>query len=168
MTTGPSIGSAAAPSDLARGARQRRSPVSLLFVYAGDSGAMSGLIHYVHKLVSPATYACNLCALTYGPFGRRAAWTRSLDELGLESEFLHRDELLRRHGPDQPPLPAVFAIREGRPEMLIARAEIEACRDLDALIALLQDRTSALRTERELRLDTSHPAGDVPTEGARR
>jgi hypothetical protein len=87
---------------------------------------VSGLIHYVHKIVSPATYSCSLCSITYDPLGRRAAWSRALGELGLDSEFLHRNELLRRHGPVQPPLPAVFAIRNGRPELLIASTEIEA------------------------------------------
>jgi hypothetical protein len=45
----------------------------LLFVYAGDSGAVNGLVHYVHKIVSPATYECHLCALTDGRRSSRCA-----------------------------------------------------------------------------------------------
>ena len=113
---------------------------SLLFVYGGDSGVTSGLIHYVHKIVSPATYTCSLCALTYGPLGRRTAWTRALSNLSIDSNFLHRDEMIQHHGPDQPPLPAVFIVEEGRTALLIAKQELDACPDLDALIALLQAR----------------------------
>ena len=114
--------------------------MSLLFVYAGDSGAVNGLVHYVHKIVSPATYECHLCALTDGPLGRRKAWSRALAELAPDATFLHRDELHRRYGADQPPLPAVFDLRDGSPELLISKAEIDACADLDGLIALLRAR----------------------------
>jgi hypothetical protein len=118
-----------------------RTRARLLFAYAGDSGAVSGLIHYVHKIVSPATYGCHLCALTYGPMGRHAAWKHALDALAIESEFLHRDELVARHGPDQPPLPAIFIVRGDRREVLVTKTEIDGCRDLESLIELLRERT---------------------------
>jgi hypothetical protein len=117
--------------------------MSLLFVYAGDSGIANGLVNYVHKIVSPGTYECHLCALTDGPLGRRPAWSRALAELAPDATFLHRDELRRQYGTDQPSLPAVFVLRDGRPELLITKAEIDACADLGALIALLRTRVPA-------------------------
>jgi hypothetical protein len=114
--------------------------MSLVFVYAGDSGVVNGLVHYVHKIVSPSTYECRLCALSDGPLGRRTAWSTALAELAPDATFLHRDELHRRYGADQPPLPAVFVLRSGRPELLIGEAEIDACADLDALIEMLRPR----------------------------
>jgi hypothetical protein len=119
--------------------------MSLVFVYAGDSGAVNGLVHYVHKIVSPSTYECHLCGLTDGPLGRHKAWSRALAELAPDAKFLHRDELRRQYGM-QPALPAVFALRDGRPELLISKAEIDACADLDALIALLRIRLSSVST----------------------
>ena len=114
----------------------------LLFVYGNDSGAVNGLIHYIHKIVSPATYDCRLCGLTYGPLGQRAAWVQALSTLGMSSEFLHRDEAIARYGGDQPPYPAVFAIESHGLTQLITKPEIERCRDLDALITLLRARTA--------------------------
>ena len=116
----------------------------LLFVYAADSGAVQALIHVVHKIVSPSTYPCSLCALTYGPLGQRAAWKRALADLGVDSEFLHRDELHQRYGADHAALPAVFRIVDGRPAPLIAKPELDACRDLDALIALVEARLETI------------------------
>jgi hypothetical protein len=113
---------------------------SLLFVYGTDSGVVNSVIHSIHKIVSPATYTCNLCALTYGPLRRRAAWTRALANLRAETTFLHRDEMLARYGHDQPPFPAVFVVEGERPTVLISKAEIDGCSDLDALIALLESR----------------------------
>ena len=113
--------------------------MSLVFVYAGDSGVVNGLVHYVHKIVSPSTYECHLCSLTDGALGRRGAWSRALAELAPDATFLHRDELQRQYGM-QPPLPAVFTLRDGRLDLLISKPEIEACGDLDALIVLLRKR----------------------------
>jgi hypothetical protein len=115
----------------------------LLFVYGNDGGVVNGLIHHLHKLVSPATYDCRLCGLTYGWLGQRAAWTRALAGLGVESELLHRDEMIARSGRDQPPLPAVFSVEAGRATLLITKQEIEGCADLDAVIALVQARAAS-------------------------
>jgi hypothetical protein len=60
-----------------------------------------------------------------------------------ESAFLHRDEMIERHGAEQPPLPAVFLVAEGSRTPLITKAEIDACADLDAFIALLQARLAS-------------------------
>jgi hypothetical protein len=112
----------------------------LLFVYGNDSGAVNGFIHWVHKIVSPATYGCRLCALTYGHLGQRAAWAQALSTLGMASEFLHRDEAIARYGQGQPPFPAVFVVEPRGLTQLINKQEIESCGDLDALIALLLAR----------------------------
>lgn len=39
---------------------------TLIFVYNAKSGLISAFGDMVHKIVSPATYPCSLCALTYG------------------------------------------------------------------------------------------------------
>lgn len=114
----------------------------LLFVYGNDSGAVNGLIHFIHKIVSPSTYDCRLCGLTYGPLGQRAAWTHALSTLGVSSEFLHRDEAIARYGHDQAPFPAVFTVEPHGLTPLITKQEIDGCRDLDALVTLLRARAA--------------------------
>ncbi|WP_232221892.1 hypothetical protein [Methanococcoides burtonii] len=42
---------------------------TLIFVYNADSGLINEMKDYVHKIVSPSTYECNLCAITYGNTG---------------------------------------------------------------------------------------------------
>jgi hypothetical protein len=116
--------------------------LSLVFVYAADGGFWNGVVDTLHKLVSPATYPCSLCALTHGPVGPRPAWTAALGQLGLPTIVLHREELAARHGDVR--LPAVLVERDGRLEPLISAAEIDACRDLDALVALVTARARTL------------------------
>jgi hypothetical protein len=117
--------------------------MKLVFVYNGDSGIASGLIHYVHKIVSPSTYDCSLCALTYNAFGRRGPWERYLAGLDARTEFLHRDEFRRRYPTNAAPLPAVFAERDGRIEVLLGKPELDACRDLNGLTDVLDARLGA-------------------------
>ena len=80
----------------------------LVFVYNADAGLFSMLTDYAHKIVSPQTYACSLCALTYGNLGMKRAWKRFVTGLDATIEFLHRDELAERYGVRDVPLPAVF------------------------------------------------------------
>lgn len=114
----------------------------LLFVYGNDSGAVNGLIHYIHKIVSPSTYDCRPCGLTYGPLGQRAAWVQALSTLGVSSELLHRDDAIARYGHEQSPFPAVFAVESHGLTQLITKQEIESCRDLESLITLLRARAT--------------------------
>ena len=42
-------------------------PQRLIFVYNADGGRLAGLKDLFHKILSPATYSCSLCAVPYGP-----------------------------------------------------------------------------------------------------
>ena len=46
---------------------------SLLFVYNADSGFFNTLADIGHKLFSPATYPCQLCAIT-GVLAEGGSW----------------------------------------------------------------------------------------------
>jgi hypothetical protein len=117
----------------------------LVFVYAGDGGAFNSLIHYAHKLISPSTYQCNLCALTYGALGTKKAWTQFLRELQLPTEFLHRDEFAQKHSTIRDKLPAVYVERDAELQMLITSEEITRCRQLDDLISLVRAKAETVR-----------------------
>lgn len=120
---------------------------ALVFVYNADSGLFSVLSDAVHKLVSPATYGCSLCALTYSPVGMRRRWRSFIQGLELGSEFLHADELAARYGVRATPLPAVFRRGDAGLELLLSSDELDACKtlgDLEELVqAALKVRTNA-------------------------
>jgi hypothetical protein len=59
----------------------------LVFVYNADSGVFNTLSDIAHKIFSPETYACNLCALTHTNFGMRGEWKRLLKRLVCPSNF---------------------------------------------------------------------------------
>ena len=82
----------------------------LLFVYNADSGLFNTLSDIAHKILSPDTYACNLCAITHSHFSMRKPWSDFLDTLNAELEFLHRDELINQYGEQSSSLPAIFFV----------------------------------------------------------
>jgi hypothetical protein len=108
----------------------------LLFVYNADSGIFNAMADIGHKLFSPATYPCSLCAITHGVFQERAAWRSFIAGLEADCEFLHRDQFRARFPGRDDPLPAVFELVDGEPNLRLGADALAACTDLDAL----QDR----------------------------
>lgn len=110
---------------------------SLVFVYNADSGVFNALSDIAHKIFSPETYACNLCALTHTNFAMRSEWKRFVETLPMPVEFLHADELKTRYGVENQTLPVVFKKTGERLEILLDTNEINKCRDVAELENLL-------------------------------
>jgi hypothetical protein len=114
---------------------------ALVFVYNADSGVFNAMADAAHKVFSPQTYRCNLCALTHSAVGMRGEWKRFLEGLDTRVEFLHADELKERHGVSGVPLPAVFRRDGERLEVLAGADSIDACRTMDDLKRLILSLT---------------------------
>lgn len=112
----------------------------LVFVYNADSGLFNALSDAAHKIFSPRTYRCNLCALTHSAFGMRGEWKRFLDGLGGPPEFLHADELKTRYGVEDMPLPAILRKHGRSVEALVEASQINACRTMDDLKRLILNK----------------------------
>ena len=65
----------------------------LIFVYNAKSGRLNAAIDYFHKIVSPETYDCNLCILTYDNFGKKKEWKAFLKSLEVPIQFLYADDM---------------------------------------------------------------------------
>jgi hypothetical protein len=113
----------------------------LVFVYNADVGVVAMLIDAVHKIASPATYPCSLCAVTYGPVAMKRRWRDFLKTLPLPADFYHRQDFHAAY-PDSVhwPLPLVGLARAGRLSILLDAGALDAIPDLDTLIAILRER----------------------------
>jgi hypothetical protein len=120
---------------------------ALVFVYNADSGVFNAMADAAHKIFSPRTYACNLCALTHTAFGMRGEWKRFLEGLGRPLEFLHADELRSRYGLRDVPLPAVFEKDGASLRVAVSADEINACGTLEELERLILDARNSLDEE---------------------
>ena len=113
---------------------------ALVFAYNADSGVMNALLDIAHKIASPQTYSCNLCAITHATFSMRDEWKRFIATLGVPVEFLHRDELAERYGVRGVALPAIFRKTDGGLEPWIDREAINHCQSLDDLKQLVEQK----------------------------
>lgn len=118
----------------------RPAPPPLLFVYNADGGVLNSLKDLWHKTVSPQTYDCQLCAVTYGPLGMRREWREFVRGLGTEVKFLHRDELQEQYGLSGVSLPAVFEQTPEGPRVWLSAQDVRGARDLEALMELVERR----------------------------
>ncbi len=113
----------------------------VVFVYAVDGGIVNSLMNFTHKLISPRTYSCNLCALTSDMLGNKREWARFIQELGVATEFLHRNEFAARYPGAQYSFPTVFLSTENTDlKVLITSSELSACHNLAGLISLVRER----------------------------
>ena len=112
----------------------------LIFVYNADSGLFNSLTDTAHKLLSPDTYSCNLCAITYGSFGMQKEWKEFLKSLNCSLEFLHRNELLMKFDISNVSLPAVFLNSNNSLHLLIDSHSINKCKTIDDLKELIKSK----------------------------
>jgi hypothetical protein len=117
-----------------------RAMDKLIFVYNADSGIINSVKDWAHKIVSPETYACSLCALTYDNLGMRRPWREFIQGLGYEVEFLHRDELAEQYGIKNVNLPATFVLQKGKPQLWIQSESMDSCESLDDLQNLVTQK----------------------------
>ena len=68
----------------------------LIFVYNANSGVVNTWLDMAHKIVSQATYACDLCGLTHGSFSEKRRWKKFRDTNPIPMEFYHKDEFLKK------------------------------------------------------------------------
>lgn len=107
---------------------------SLLFVYNADSGIFNTLSDIAHKILSPETYECNLCAITHSHFSMRKPWGKYLETLDAELEFLHRDELIKQYGEQSAALPTIFVKQADKSlTVAVSAEEINQCKTMDDL-----------------------------------
>ena len=93
----------------------------LVFVYNGDSGLINGVMHYLHKRISPDTYPCELCGMVYDGTALNKDWLAFVKSMGMPTEFLHRDEYRKQYGKSALDWPAVLqALRALPPGTLVA------------------------------------------------
>ena len=106
----------------------------IIFVYNADSGIVNALKDAVEKNVSPETYSCNLCAVSFGTVRMKPEWKRFIRGLPAEVEFLHRDEYTEMYGNPETGFPAALLTSADtpgeKPRLIISPEEMNRCKDL--------------------------------------
>lgn len=123
------------------------SKPKIVFVYNADSGVFNLLSDIAHKIFSPQTYACNLCALTHSNFGMKKEWKEYLDALGNPLEFLHADEFKAKHNFEKVNLPAIFIEENGSLRQIADAGRINRSNSIDALKSIINKELDGFRKD---------------------
>ncbi len=117
----------------------------VIFVYNAQSGVLSALSDYVHKIVSPDTYECQLCTVTYGNLGMRSTWKNYVESLSAQVVFTYKDKL-RDDQPlmKQATLPAAFVVTGGETKLAVNADAMNACQSEADLIAVCREKIEPL------------------------
>lgn len=127
------------------------STPTLIFVYNAPDGIGAALIDAAHKLISPATYPCSLCAVTYGALAMRRDWKAYLARLPHPVKFYHRDGFHRAFPALEVALPAILIAKaDAQPRLLVDAATLDAQADVASLIATLDAALAAIETTDKL------------------
>lgn len=113
----------------------------LIFVYNASGDLFSSLTDFAHKLLSPATYSCSLCALTHGHLAMKTEWKTFIAQLPVSIIFLHKDQFNSQFS-TMVALPAVFMLNKNGLQPLIAKAELDNLPDVGALKQLVLNKLS--------------------------
>ncbi|MDH3342674.1 MAG: hypothetical protein OEM07_03030 [Gammaproteobacteria bacterium] len=114
--------------------------MKLIFVYNADSGLFNTVSDIAHKVLSPKTYSCNLCALTHGHFKIKEDWVKFLEQIDTQLEFLHRDEFLNKYNQESAELPAIFIEENGELSEWLDQDTINQLATLDDLKTTIMER----------------------------
>ncbi len=117
------------------------SKQQLIFVYNADSGLFSAVTDFAHKIISPSTYQCQLCALTYGNFSMKQDWKSFIESLPIKTVFLYKDKFVQQYKMNTA-FPAVFIKTDDTIIPIVTKEEIETCQSLQQLKDLLLFKTS--------------------------
>lgn len=136
---------AGTPQGTSTDAGKLKTGKPLVLVYNGDEGTMNAIMDSAHKLFSPGTYQCSLCAITYGMTSMRAEWKEYLEALPVETQFYHRQDFYENWPENKDELPAIFELQtDGSLKIVLDRDALQKPTSVSELIALL-DRQIGVR-----------------------
>ena len=119
--------------------------MELIFVYNANSGFLNSIKDLLHKSVSPKTYDCNLCFLTYSGISQKEEWKTFINKFPLKAVFLHKDEFTKQY-PKYAMItyPIVFKKEKRILKEFISAEEINKLSGLEDLKQLVQNKISEL------------------------
>ena len=112
--------------------------MKLIFIYNANSGKLNAMFDAGHKLLSPSTYKCSLCVLTYDTFTENETWKVFRKESDLIMEFYHKDEFESTFPNVKMIYPAILKLEGNQLTMVLNNDILNELSDVDALIEKLK------------------------------
>ncbi|MEK6151809.1 GTPase [Flavobacteriaceae bacterium 3-367] len=121
---------------------ENQDTYKLLFIYNANSGLRNALLDSAHKILSPATYDCNLCDITFGVFSENTGWKQFREGSKVSMEFLHKDEFTQQYASKfghKFTFPIVLAVTHDKLEVLVSTQVLNDLKSAEELIQLIEE-----------------------------
>ena len=113
--------------------------MKIIFVYNANSGLVNSLLDIGHKVISPKTYACDLCNLTYGVMSEREEWKQFRESSKDELEFLHKDDFEKKYK-EKREYPTILKMNDADGlDEVISKEELNKLKNVNELIQRLNE-----------------------------
>lgn len=113
--------------------------MKIIFVYNANSGFVNSILDIGHKVISPKTYECNLCNMTYGVVSEREEWKKFRESSKDELEFLHKDEFEKKYK-EKRKYPIILKINETNSlDELVSKDDLNKMKNVNELIQKLRE-----------------------------
>jgi len=122
----------------------------LIFIYNANSGLRNVLLDGAHKALSPGTYQCNLCNLTFGVINEKKAWKKFREKEDQSMEFLHKDEFNKQYASKfgyKFEFPVVLSAIKEELQLFISKKELDELENTEALIDLITKREKEIKVK---------------------
>lgn len=118
---------------------------TLYFVYNTKSDIWNKYLDNLHKIISPATYSCDLCSLTHGNFSEKKIWKDFRENSDYKFVFMYKDEFLKTYSYPEGEnfdFPIIFQKQGEKINVLFDSKKILSLNSTEKLIGFLKQKIS--------------------------
>ena len=113
----------------------------LIFIYNASDDLISVSFDFIHKIVSPSTYQCSLCKITYGNVSMHNKWKEYIYDSNYDFEFLYKNNYLEYHKDLKiENFPVAYKYNGNSYDIFISKEEFDSYNDLDSLIQIVSQK----------------------------
>ena len=116
----------------------------VIFVYNANSGVVSVVKDFWKKILRPRSYECNLCLQTFSTFGMKKGWKNFIQNLDIETEFLHKDEFEEKYEINDAKYPSAYIQDNGNFNLFITQDEMNTVKSLNEMETLVSKKVNLL------------------------
>lgn len=122
--------------------------MKLIIVYNAYSSLISQTFDALHKMISPNTYVCNLCRVSYGNFRMKEEWKKFLRSLEIETVFYHKDEFEKAYpNSEYTTFPIILIQNKSAITQLASATEVNKLENEQQLITLIRNKVQKYKAK---------------------
>ena len=124
-------------------AKEELQSQQLIFIYNASDDLISISFDFIHKIVSPSTYQCSLCKVTYGNVSMDKKWREYISSYPFNMKFLYKNNYLEHYeNLEVDKFPVAYKYDGESYQLFISKEEFDLCDDLDDLIEIMNQKVN--------------------------